>query len=160
MGEGEREARAAWNVVLGGLQAIGWKVTRRAGREAIYTTTEGRVGTLTLRPYSGRSLRVWRWTVDYYSVRWPRLMEIASPAPPTSYAAPVGNELTCAVGELAALAPWLVEWLRAYDRGPDGWPVCPVALERRGGEEVATWSGGYTWTVAANRARCAPATAA
>src|SRR5277367_1345274 len=44
---GDQGASAAWKVLLAGVAALGWKVTRRADREAIYRTPAGRVGTLT-----------------------------------------------------------------------------------------------------------------
>jgi hypothetical protein len=135
----EFRRRAAWDLLLAGITRMGWKVVRRADCEAIYTTSAGRVGTLTLKPYLGGKPRtdLWRWTVDYYSVRWPRRNEMAMPEKPhaAQLAMVGGNELTCAEVEVVALGEWLVAWLSAYDAGaplPEG--------------PGFAWRGGYLWT--------------
>jgi hypothetical protein len=132
------DATHAWKTLLASLLPLSWKVIPRAGGEAIYTTPSGRVGTLTLRPYD-EQLGLWRWTVDYYSVRYPRTLRMAEPRRPEGR--PCSNELTCHRSELAPLALWLPAWLKAYDEPSEPLPAAPVRLV---GAKI--WQGGYAWT--------------
>ena len=148
MSEKKRDdAKQAWKTLLAAVQAFGWKVTPRAGQEAIYTTPRGRVGTLTLKPYD-EGLGVWRWTVDYLSVRYPRTLTMAVPQRPDGR--PGSNELTCDRSELPRLGAWLAAWLQAYD---DPAATLPAAHGRLEGAKV--WPGGYAWTAKGARAYAA-----
>jgi hypothetical protein len=56
MNKDDQGARAAWKVLLAGIAALGWKVTRRADGEAIYRTPAGRVPSTRNEPCSRRAL--------------------------------------------------------------------------------------------------------
>ncbi len=140
--ETERAATVAWDALLEGVQAAGWRVWRRRGREAIYRTPGGRVGTLTLKEYDDGA---WRWTVDRASIRWPGKMTLATPVQPADRDN-CDNEFTCDVAELAVVGAWLVPWLVAYDAGTR-FPDTPVPLSR--GE--VTWECDYCWTALGER---------
>jgi hypothetical protein len=149
MKKDDRGASAAWKVLLAGVAALGWKVTRRADREAIYRTPVGRVGTLTLKPYGNPHRGAWRWTVDRYDVRYPGKLVMASPQLPAGRVER-NSELSCALAELDALAKWLPVWLAAYDAGKP-LPAMPVDVPERdhslpNPHAANTWNGGYTWT--------------
>ena len=146
----DQKASAAWKVLLAGVASLGWKVTRRADREAIYRTPAGRVGTLTLKPYGNPHHGVWRWTVDRYDIRFSGKLVMASPRPPTGREERKDSELSCALAELNALANWLPRWLEAYDAGTP-LPATPVDVSERdqslpNPHRANTWNGGYTWT--------------
>lgn len=133
--------------VLDALRTAGWKVTKRAGNEAYYTTPGGRESTIALVRYSPSA---WRWSLDLLTVRRRGRSELVVPSAPPSC---IGDtELSCAPEELAALAVWLPAWMLARE-AREPLPDLPVPWEHRHGEGPGSpFVGGYAWSTAGRAA--------
>lgn len=105
----ERVVFLWWKRAISELKLLGWKVKTRKRDEAIYTTMQGRTGTLALKEYASG---IWRLSVDFLSLFDGRRM--VDPSRPGEY---WQGEFTCTAAEVKQVCERLPTWLWMYENG-------------------------------------------